>query len=105
MRPTSDRPFKPATIAQLAEHRVDVEIGCDACGHCAVLPRAALEARLGAGFAVPAIAKRCRCSRCGAHAGWSRPNWPVLGVVANHETHESFGPAGSIGTTAGPLDA
>lgn len=79
-----DGRLRAATLGEVAGQQVDIFCWCNRCAHNTVLPSRPLADRLGAGFPVPEVGARLRCSRCGGKDVATRPAWPSLGQVARH---------------------
>lgn len=74
----------PATLADLADQRLDVFCWCNRCGHWAVLATARLMGQMGPAMAVPKVAAKLVCASCGGRDVATRPAWPSGGVVSRH---------------------
>ena len=75
-------------LHQIAHHRIG-ECWCNACCHHAVLETTALIDRLGRDQGVPGVADHAYCGNCGSREVETRPNWPTVGVVAQHSPNTS----------------
>jgi hypothetical protein len=65
----ADKP-EPATLGDLVRLGQDIATWCPSCGtHGARLRPEDLVPKLGAGCAVPAMARLLRCTRCGRRGG------------------------------------
>ena len=80
----TDRRVKAVTLAELAQQGLGVFCWCNRCGHSATVATALLQAELGPDFPVPEVGARLRCSGCGSKDVATRPDWPGLGEVTNH---------------------
>ncbi|MDJ0896761.1 MAG: hypothetical protein QNJ92_16585 [Alphaproteobacteria bacterium] len=88
-----ERRSRAMALGDLARHGVGVFCWCNRCAHQARVPIEPLIAELGAGFAVPELGARMRCSGCGSKDVATRPDWPSLGRVARHGAEEEPGGA------------
>ncbi len=78
----------PATLGDMADQGLDIWCWCNGCCHHAVLATDTLLARLGSDQGVPGIADHAYCRNCGSRDVETRPNWPTVGVVAQHTRGE-----------------
>lgn len=67
----------PVTIGDLRRTGKLLEVGCTRCWNIRYLD--AVELPLSDALAVPEAWRRMRCSRCGAKAGYSRPDARMAG--------------------------
>ena len=74
----------PATLGDMADQDLDIWAWCNGCCHHAVLRTDILIARLGGDQGVPGVADHAYCGNCGSRNVETRPNWPTVGVVAQH---------------------
>ena len=74
-----------ARLGDLIEHGADIFCWCNRCGHNAVLGLEAMLARFGPHQDVPGLGVHLRCRGCGSKDVATRPNWPSLGHVTNHQ--------------------
>ena len=81
--------YRPATLANMADQGLDIWCWCNGCCHHAVLATDMLMARLGHDQGVPGVADHAYCGHCGSRDVETRPNWPTVGVVAQHSPNES----------------
>ena len=82
----------PATLADMVEQGLDIWCWCNGCCHHAVLDTAVLIHRLGADQSVPGVADHAYCGNCGSREVETRPNWPTVGVVAQHASNDHARP-------------
>jgi hypothetical protein len=80
----ADARLGAATLGELAADGLGVFCWCNRCGHNAVLKIGRLVDELGAGFPVPEVGSRLRCTGCGGKDIATRPAWPGLGPVTQH---------------------
>ena len=78
----------PATLANMADQGLDIWCWCNGCYHYSVLSTDMLIARLGRDQGVPGVADHAYCGNCGSRDVETRPNWPTVGVVAQHTRGE-----------------
>ena len=75
---------RPATLADMSTQGLDI---CGCCHHT-VLATDMLIARLDRDQGVPGVADHAYCGNCGSRDVETRPNWPTVGVVAQHSPND-----------------
>ena len=79
-----DRRINAMTLGDLAREGLHVFCWCNRCSHSGVLETDPLLAELGPDFPVPDLGIKLRCSGCQSKDIATRPDWPGLGQVTNH---------------------
>lgn len=83
-RSPSQPPDRRAVLGDAVRDRMLLWISCAACGNRRRMDPAELARRLGYDFAVPDLAWRMRCSRCGGRDIQVRLERPGDGPVTRH---------------------
>tara|TARA_E500000178_G_scaffold348123_1_gene402648 strand:+ start:709 stop:993 length:285 start_codon:yes stop_codon:yes gene_type:complete len=77
-------PPGPARLSWLVARELGLWVWCEKCSHHTVLAAAPLLARFG-DTTLQALSRRFKCSQCGQHEVFLRPDWPRRGVVSRHD--------------------